>query len=285
MLFKPRHDFLIGIDSDGCVFDSMEAKQTLHFHPLIIRHWGLKPIEPELRAVAEYVNLRSPWRGSNRFLALLKTFEFLDQWEEAHHPLVSLPDYKDLCEWIHSGDTLNHDALAVRAKDSPELKRVLEWSNDVNRDIAENLPPPPPFDGAADTLSLLHARADAVVISLTPLEALLREWKASGLRYDVDAIAGQEWGTKPEQIRLAMSQGTYNPDHVLIIGDAPGDLKAAKETGVAFFPIIPGREVQCWRQLLSEDMDLFFSGKYRGKPELDRIGDFEAVLNEPPPWA
>jgi hypothetical protein len=26
--YKPQHDFLIGIDSDGCVFNTMELKQN-----------------------------------------------------------------------------------------------------------------------------------------------------------------------------------------------------------------------------------------------------------------
>ena len=284
MLFSPRHKFLIGVDSDGCVFDSMEVKQVMHFHPLIIKHWSLRIIEPVVREVAEYVNLRSPWRGSNRFIALLKTFELLQEHPRARHPDVTLPAYNDLADWVESGETLNHDALAANAKSSTELKEVLAWSEAVNHDIATRMLPVPPFDGAADALTLFYARADIVVISLTPLAALEHDWNTNRLRDNVDAIAGQEWGTKPEQIRLAMSQADYTPDQVLILGDAPGDLKAARETGVRFYPIIPGQEAACWRRLLATDMDLFFQGDYHGKAELDRIGEFEAVLNDPPPW-
>ena len=284
MLFSSRHPYLIGIDSDGCVFDSMEVKQVMHFHPLIIKHWSLRKIEPVLREVAEYVNLRSPWRGSNRFIALMKTFELLHEHPDARHPEVILPGYADLADWVESGETLSQDALASRAKTSGELKTVLDWSEAVNRDIAARMLPVQPFDGAADAVTLFHARADVVVISLTPLEALEHDWSTNGLRDCVDAIAGQEWGTKAEQIRLAISQGNYDPDHVLILGDAPGDLKAARETGVHFYPVIPGQETECWLRLLSADMDLFFRDAYKGKPELDRIGEFEAVLNDPPPW-
>ncbi|MCC5846329.1 MAG: HAD hydrolase-like protein [Verrucomicrobia bacterium] len=284
MLFEPKHDFLIGIDSDGCVFDSMEVKQIEHFHPLILKHWDLSPHEAEVRAVAAYVNLRSPWRGSNRFVALLKTFEFLLEWN-AHQELdIVIPPFRDLQDWVESGDTLNNDSLAVRAKTSPELAKVLAWSEAINQDIADNMRPVPPFDGAAEALSLFHARADTVVISLTPLEALNHEWTLHGLRQNVDAILGQEWGTKPDQIRLALNQKTCDPDKVLILGDAPGDLKAARETGVCFYPIIPGREAECWRQLLCEDMDRFFRGEYRGTRETELIATFEAVLNHPPPW-
>jgi len=284
MLFEPKHDFLIGVDSDGCVFDSMEVKQIQHFHPLIIKHWGLRIHEAEVRAVAQYVNLRSPWRGSNRFVALLKTFELLHEWNDRQGLNIQVPPVQDLQDWIESGETLNEDSLETRAKSRPELAAVLAWSRAVNADIASRMMPIPPFDGAADALTLFHARADTVVISLTPVDALEHEWSTNGLRWDMDAILGQEWGTKPDQIRLALSQKKYDPDKVLILGDAPGDLKAARETGVCFYPILPGREAECWRQLLAEDMDRFFRGEYRGKYETDLIATFEAVLNHPPPW-
>ncbi len=75
--FEPTCDSVVGIDSDGCVFDSMVVKQCVHFHPMIIACWHLEAIEPQLRETAEFVNLYSKWRGSNRFAALLKVFELL----------------------------------------------------------------------------------------------------------------------------------------------------------------------------------------------------------------
>ncbi len=283
MLFTPRHPFLIGVDSDGCVFDSMEVKQVMHFHPLIISHWDLQRIEPQVREVAGHINLRSRWRGSNRFLALLKTFERLQELPSVRQSEVLLPDLSALREWVESGESLDNTNLAAVAKDSPSLQRVLAWSLAVNRDISTRMMPIPPFDGAADALTLFHARADVVVVSLTPLEALEHEWQTHGLRGDVDAIAGQEWGTKPEQLRLAMNQGDYDPARVLLIGDAPGDLRAAQETGVLFYPIVPGQETACWHRLLAEDMDAFFRGGYAGERQAARIAAFEAVLADDPP--
>jgi hypothetical protein len=32
--FTPQHEFLVGIDSDGCVFDSMELKHKECFIPV-----------------------------------------------------------------------------------------------------------------------------------------------------------------------------------------------------------------------------------------------------------
>ncbi|MFT5474343.1 MAG: hypothetical protein ACI856_002680, partial [Kiritimatiellia bacterium] len=65
--FVPAHDSFVGIDSDGCVFDTMEIKQKQCFHGLIVKAWDLRAIEPEVRQTAEFVNLYSRSRGQNRF--------------------------------------------------------------------------------------------------------------------------------------------------------------------------------------------------------------------------
>ena len=41
---KAEHEFFIGIDSDGCVFDSMELKNKECFIPHIIKHWKLQAV-------------------------------------------------------------------------------------------------------------------------------------------------------------------------------------------------------------------------------------------------
>ena len=283
MLFQPRHDYLIGVDSDGCVFDSMEVKQVMHFHPLILRHWGLQSVEPRVRAVAEYINLHSPWRGSNRFVALLKTLEMIADSPSVQQAEVELPETRALQEWVESGAALSNDSLREAAAKGPQLQQVLEWSLAVNADIAKRMMPVPPFQGVREALEAMHQRADVVVVSLTPVEALEHEWSTHGLRRHIDGIAGQEWGTKQEQMQLAFGQGSYDPDKVLLIGDAPGDWKAAREVGVCFAPTIPGREAECWKRLMEEDLDLFFSGAYRGKVMDNRVAEFQAVLSEPPP--
>ncbi|MCA1808924.1 MAG: hypothetical protein ABR497_09800 [Kiritimatiellia bacterium] len=70
-------DCLVGIDSDGCVFPTMEIKQRQCIHPLIIKHWHLDPLAPLVRETAAFVNLYSRSRGSNRFVALCRTMELL----------------------------------------------------------------------------------------------------------------------------------------------------------------------------------------------------------------
>ena len=70
--FQPHRKWCAGVDSDGCVFDSVAVKQRLFFHDETIRCWSLEKVGPEVRALSEEVNLRSRWRGANRFVALCR---------------------------------------------------------------------------------------------------------------------------------------------------------------------------------------------------------------------
>src|SRR5690606_5545449 len=100
----------------------------------------------------------------------------------------------------------------------------------------------------------------------TPLEALEREWDEHDIAQHVFAIAGQEQGTKKEHIEIAAG-GKYDTEHMLMIGDAPGDMKAARGNNALFFPINPGDEAASWERLCSEAMDKFFEGTYAGAYE------------------
>ena len=69
-----------------------------------------------------------------------------------------------------------------------------------------------------------------------------------------------------------------------MIGDANGDLKAAKSNGVLFFPINPGKEEESWEKLYKEGLDRFFSGTFKGSYEDELIREFETYLPEHPHW-
>jgi len=74
---KPVEKFFIGIDSDGCAFDTMEVKHKECFIPNIINYWDLQPVSKYAREAAEFVNLYSKWRGINRWPALVMVFDLL----------------------------------------------------------------------------------------------------------------------------------------------------------------------------------------------------------------
>ena len=101
--FHPKHDFFVGVDSDGCVFDSMEIKHKECFIPNIIKYWNLQPIAKYTREVAEFVNLYSQWRGTNRFPALVKVFDLLRKHPEVLKRGVNIPEVPSLEAFIGSG--------------------------------------------------------------------------------------------------------------------------------------------------------------------------------------
>lgn len=282
---KACHDSFVGIDSDGCVFDTMGVKQKEHFHPQIIRIWGLQKIERQVRASAEFVNLYSKWRGKNRFPDLLKCLELLEEWDEVKASGVKLPDLTALRAYCDSGLPLGNPSLKAEAArtNDPELKRVLEWSLAINQDIDANMRPVPPFPWARKCLDKMHASSDLIVVSQTPEEALIKEWRHHKIDHLVNLIAGQELGTKSEHIRFA-SEGRYRPGRVLMIGDAPGDLVAAQDNHAAFYPIVPGQEDASWQRLHEEAYDLFLRGQYVGAYADRLIKAFNDSLSDVPPW-
>jgi len=99
----------------------------------------------------------------------------------------------------------------------------------------------------------------------------------------VNFIAGQECGTKTEHLQYAAG-GKYPPEKILMLGDAPGDQKAAQANGVLFFPIIPGHEEDSWARLGQEGLDRFFAGTFAGEYQKSLLEEFDKALPSTPPW-
>lgn len=283
--FKPNHASFVGIDSDGCVFNTMEIKQKQCFHGLIASNWHLEPIEKALRATAEFVNLYSKWRGVNRFPALLMVFDLLRDHPDAKAAGIQLPDTRALKAFIDSGRPLGNPELekVVAETHDPDLASLLKWSKDVNTLIAKTVKKVPPFHWALESLKRITKESDAICVSQTPTEALVREWEENDLLGYVHIIAGQELGTKKEHIAMA-TKGRYPSDRILMIGDAPGDQSAAKGNNALFFPINPGHEEASWERLYKEGYDRFLKGTFAGAYEEGLIREFNALLPDTPPW-
>ena len=181
--FKPSHTHFTGIDSDGCVFDSMTVKQRICFHPLIMDQWGLWDIEPILRDTAEFLNLYSRTRGINRYIGLLKLFDMLREHPEIGDHRSKVPDLPKLRAWIDSGVPLSNAGLAEAAKhsDAGDLADVDAWSRAVNIKVEQEAPSIPMFQYARESLEKIATTSDSACISQTPLAALLAEWGACDL--------------------------------------------------------------------------------------------------------
>ena len=282
--FKPAKEFFIGIDSDGCIFDSMEIKHKECFTPMFIKHFRLQAASKYAREVWEFVNLYSKDRGANRFPALAKAVRLLGARGPVQARGVRMPDIVGLDEWIQRETKLGNATLHAEVKGGNKgLEHIKVWSDAVNKAVEDIVHGVPPFPLVRESLAKLNQSADAMCISQTPADALKREWAEHGIDGFVKMIAGQEMGTKTEHLRFA-AKDKYAPAKILMIGDAPGDFKAAKGNNALFFPINPGSEERSWERFFGEALDRFFKGTYAGDYEAALVKEFDACLPEKPGW-
>lgn len=281
MNYKPKHDFLVCIDSDGCAFDTMELKHKECFCPATVLGWGLQPVSKYVREIWEYTNLYSRDRGRSRFHELVLLFDWLERRPEVKEREFQLPDISSLRSWVSRGEALNNDSLKERG-DDPVLARTLSWSLECSRRIREMVCGIPPFPGVRESIKHLTAHCDIAVVSATTREALQSEWKEHDLLQYVQVMCAQEDGSKGACIK-ALSPG-YQPGRILMLGDAPGDMEAAHMNSTLFYPIRPGEETSSWKEFCAEDLEGFLNGHYDKAAEERRIGQFLACLPETPPW-
>jgi len=278
--YRPGHDWLVCIDSDGCVFDTMEIKHKECFCPAMIKHWGLQPISKYARMAWEFENLYSKDRGLSRFITLYRSIELLKEWDEVKEYDFSFPDTEALGKWLKEAPVTNNAAL--QKSEDPVLKRTLAWSLESNERIADMVYGIPPFPHAREAIIRLSEHADIVVMSATAREALEREWEENGLLPYVSMICSQDEGTKKE--RIAWIKGNYEEGRMLMVGDAPGDMRAAHENGISFYPIRPGDEIRSWKEFKETYMKQFLGGAYGCETEDELIKRFDTCLPVLPPW-
>jgi len=281
---QERKRFFIAIDSDGCVFDTMEVKHKECFCPVTIRHYGLQAISKFVRESWEFVNLYSVYRGMNRFPALVKVMEQLEDRPEVLRRNAKIPPLEELKSWIQSTPKLGNPSLSDATQLHPALSDTLKWSEDVNHSVAEMVHGIPPFPYVHDALCQAAESADMIVASSTPVDALQREWKEHGLSQYIQMIAGQEMGAKSHQLSVAAAD-YYAPSHILMIGDAFSDYQAACSVGACFYPILPGEEESSWNRFLVEALPQFFRNQYEGAFQEELIHELRQKLPEHPPWS
>lgn len=283
--YQPQHNNFVGIDSDGCVFDTMEVKQKQCFHGLIVSHWQLEAVEKPVRQAAEFVNLYSQWRGLNRFVALMKVFELLPNHPAIRQSGVPMPRLESLHRYNDAGGKLTDASMQAYARNhaDAELQSLLTWSGNVNAAIARTVKNIPPFPWARKSLERIRQKSDAACVSQTPTETIVREWEENGIEVYITLIAGQELGTKTEHLKLA-TQGRYAPERVLMIGDAQGDHKAATANHACFYPINPAHEDASWQRFHDEAYDKFLEGSFLGPYQDKVLAEFNALLPITPPW-
>src|SRR5262249_42148280 len=157
---KKQHDFLVGIDSDGCAFDTMEVKHKECFIPNIVHAYNLAGVSKYAREAAEFVNLYSKSRGINRFPALIEALELLQNRAEVAARGVTIRIPPGLVDWIKRETKLANPALeaAAKATNDPDLHQALAWSKAVNEAIERTVREVPPFPRVRECLEKLGRR-------------------------------------------------------------------------------------------------------------------------------
>jgi len=282
-VFTPKHDYLVGIDSDGCAFDTMELKHKECFIPVTIRCWGLQGVSKCARETAEFLNLHSKNRGINRFPALVELLRWVNARLEVKARGIQVEIPPSLLDWLRDEPSPSNFTLEkeVQRTQDPALQKTLAWSQAVDAAVEQMVRGVPPFALVRESLQKLQGFADILVVSVAPGEVLLREWEEHDLARCVTAISGQDSGTKEELLRAAAD---YPPNHAMMIGDSPGDHRAASANNVLFFPINPGGEEASWQRFYEEGIDRFLSGRFAGAYQASLLAEFDRCLPEVPPW-
>lgn len=263
--------YLVCIDSDGCAIDSMEIKHRRCFGPLIVEVWGLNQWKDAILDRWNEINLYSRTRGINRFLGLEMMLTEIDQ---QYCTIDGLAEYS---AWCKSTETYSNAALSATGNLYPIFRKVLDWSNRVNRDVAEISGEICPFDRVKEALEKIHQYADIAIVSSANPQAVHEEWSRFGFMELVDYVMAQDAGTKAECIHALLERG-YEKNCTMMVGDAPGDHGAAKANDVLYYPIVPGHEVDSWQRLTAEAFDKFFRGEYAGAYMNSQISNYEQVL-------
>ena len=292
--FKRTKDYLVAIDTDGCITDNMNGKQMLIFHPQFMEFYNLWDIESYFREVAEYYNLFSVDRGCNRFIAINLTLKALSNRKDVDRILkeknIKLPGIDILNSYINYCTEnklgLGNPSLEKYIDINPTnlfLYKLLGWSEAVNRTFPYISAKIPPFSNVTESLKLMSGYADIIVVSKTPYIDLANYWEQQQIDCYVHAIAGQEMGSKSHHIKVAKEKGGYTGDEVLMLGDGNGDLKAGKANNGLFYPITPGKEQDSWNNFPIAFKKLV-DKKYKGEFEDILLNDFKKALLNAAPW-
>lgn len=259
--YRKKKDFLVCVDSDGCAMDTMDIKHIRCFGPCMVEEWGLGQWKDEILDHWNEINLYTMTRGINRYKGLAIALQEIN---EKYTPIEELDT---LVQWAQNSPELSNGALqrAIEENDCISLKKALSWSKAVNESI-NALPEEEkvPFEGVKEALAFAHDKVDVAIVSSANLDAVLEEWERFGLLEHTDIVLAQDAGSKAFCIGELLKAG-YEKDHVLMCGDAPGDMDAADQNGVFYYPILVRHEKESWKEFQEEAVDKLLEGNYGGE--------------------
>lgn len=277
----PEHEFLICVDSDGSVMDTMNSKHMKCFGPCLEDFWALGDKRCVVLKRWNELNLFSATRGINRYRSL---YILLNELNRNTHLVEGLDVF---AEWVTNSRELSNEALKAeidrrkREKDSNLvcMEKALEWSFEVNKKVEMlGVEDKKAFPGSQKGIEIAAQKADIAVVSSANPEALALEWKEQGFLPFIHVMMSQREGDKTDCIKILLNKG-YRKEKVLMIGDAPGDFQAASENHVWFYPILAGKEEDSWNRFSDEILPVFIGGAFDEKLQKKLLENFKNNVN------
>ena len=275
--YQKKNKFLVCVDSDGCAIDSMDIKHINCFGPRMVDEWNLHEWAKPILDRWNDINLYTLTRGINRFKGLIMALKEIDA------QYIKIEDLDSLDKWVSITNELSNNALTKAIEENPEsicLKKALSWSNAVNASI-KKLPQEKvlPYEMVKEALIFAHERADIAIVSSANLGAVMEEWERHELLPHVDIVLAQNAGTKAYCIQELLKKG-YDKKNVVMCGDAPGDLEAAKVNGVFYYPIKVRHEKESWIEFIEKGFNHLVNGTYDGGYQEEKIREFMNNLSK-----
>ncbi len=254
------------VDSAGTALDCMADRHSLAFFPAFADAFFRGADRAALEEVWSFVALRSRVRSAGRFRLLDAAMRLAPR-----HPGIGTRHRREdavaaaLGQWLASCSRATVSALesAMRDRSSSEaLVSAAIWSLDVDSRLAA-LPPPRAFAGVGEALGSIAGRAMVFVAGEGRAADIERDWRGAGLLGSSMglgelAFVGEDGGGLEE---IAQAAGSCGGGPVLVIGDSPADLEAAKAAGAAFYPVRPGSERESWLRLCGQVLPSFLRGE------------------------
>ena len=260
--FERKHDYLVCVDSDGCVMDTMNCKHFHCFGPCMVTEWGLEEWKDAILDRWNVINLFSMTRGINRFKGLAMALGEIDK---QYKPITGIAA---LQHWVEVAPALSNDGVAKAAAEATDadaklvFEKALSWSKAVNAAIVElDESLKIPYEGAKEGLAAAHQFADVAMVSSANRDAVEEEWGKFGLLEHTDIVLAQDVGSKAACIKEMLKFG-YDINKVVMVGDAPGDCDAAEKNGVHYYPILVNHEKESWDEAIAVAFDKLQSGVY-----------------------
>ena len=260
--FERKHDYLVCVDSDGCVMDTMNCKHFHCFGPCMVTEWGLEEWKEAILDRWNVINLFSMTRGINRFKGLAMALGEIDK------QYKSIVGIEALQHWAETAPALSNDAVAKMAAEAEDadaklvFEKALSWSRAVNAAIVElDEALKVPYNGAYEGLAAAHQFADVAMVSSANRDAVEEEWGKFGLLEHTDIVLAQDVGSKAACIKEMLKFG-YDVNKVVMIGDAPGDCDAAEKNGVHYYPILVNHEKESWDEAIAVAYEKLQKGCY-----------------------